>query len=86
MSAPVLHPYQADVIAEFDRTRESKRRIILVAPTGSGKTIIGGAIIQKEIVNYGSVLVLSHRREITKQTSEKLARVRHRSRHHSGRV
>ena len=67
-----LYPYQVDVIAKLDRTRESKRRIILVAPTGSGKTIIGGAIIQKEIANYGSVLVLSHRREITKQTSDKL--------------
>ena len=69
-----LYPYQVDIIAKFDRTRESKRRIILVAPTGSGKTIIGGAVIQKEIANYGSVLVLSHRREITKQTSEKLQR------------
>ena len=67
-----LYPYQVDIIAKFDRTRESKRRIILVAPTGSGKTIIGGAVIKKEVEDYGSVLVLSHRREITKQTSEKL--------------
>ena len=72
MTAPELYPYQVDVINQFDSARESKRRIILVAPTGSGKTIIGGAIIKKGVEAYGSILVLAHRREITKQTSEKL--------------
>jgi len=48
------------------------KRIILVAPTGAGKTIIASAII-KSAVNTGKrVLVLSHRREIIKQTSQKL--------------
>ena len=28
-----LRPYQVDVIAEFHRVREQKRRVILVAPT-----------------------------------------------------
>ena len=40
MTAPELRPYQSEIIAEFDRTRQSRRRIILVAPTGSGKTVI----------------------------------------------
>jgi superfamily II DNA or RNA helicase len=51
MSAPELRPYQEAVINEFDRTRESKRRIILLAPTGSGKTVIGASIIRREVEN-----------------------------------
>ena len=69
---PELRPYQRDVIAEFDRTREHKRRIILVAPTGAGKTVIGADIIRSFVRRAKSVLVLAHRREIIAQTSEKL--------------
>ena len=72
MSAPELYPYQRDVIAEFDRTRETKRRIILVAPTGAGKTIIGADIIRSFVRTAKSALVLSHRREIITHTSKKL--------------
>ena len=69
---PVLRPYQRDVIAEFDRTREHKRRIILVAPTGAGKTVIGADIIRSFVRTAKSALVLAHRREIISQTSKKL--------------
>jgi DNA repair protein RadD len=72
MSAPELRPYQRDVIAEFDRTREHTRRIILVAPTGAGKTVIGAEIIRSFVRRAKSVLVLAHRREIIAQTSAKL--------------
>jgi DNA repair protein RadD len=44
---------------------------MLVAPTGSGKTIIAAEIIRNELRAFGTVLILSHRREITKQTSAK---------------
>jgi len=67
-----LYPYQASVIAEFDRTREHKRRIILVAPTGAGKTVIGADIIRSFVRTAKSALVLSHRREIIFHTSKKL--------------
>ena len=41
-----LRRYQVDVIAELNRVVASgKRRIILVAPTGAGKTVIAAAII-----------------------------------------
>ena len=68
----LLYPYQRDVIGEFDRTREHKRRIILVAPTGAGKTVIGADIIRAFVRTAKSVLVLSHRREIISHTSKKL--------------
>jgi superfamily II DNA or RNA helicase len=68
-----LRPYQVDVIAEYDRAvAAGTRRIILVAPTGSGKTIVGAAIIAEAVKRYQNVLVIGHRREIISQTSRKL--------------
>jgi DNA repair protein RadD len=50
-----LRPYQRDVIAELDEAiAAGKRRIILVAPTGAGKTIIAAAIIQAAIAPKSS--------------------------------
>ena len=69
----VLRPYQVTVIDEIEGAiAAGKRRIILVAPTGSGKTIIGGEIIQRFTKSYRPVLVLAHRLEIITQTSAKL--------------
>jgi superfamily II DNA or RNA helicase len=69
-----LRPYQNDAVAEFHRTvGAGKRRIILAAPTGAGKTIIGASIITDLIRDLNkSVLVLAHRREIITQTAGKL--------------
>jgi DNA repair protein RadD len=68
-----LRPYQHTVIADFERERAAgKRRILMVAPTASGKTVIGAAIIKQAIADYRDVLVLAHRREIIGQTSKKL--------------
>ena len=76
MSAPDLWPFQHDIIDEFDRRIEAgDRRIILVAPTGAGKTVIGGAIIRQFVQARKFVLVLAHRREIITQTSDKLHNV-----------
>ena len=45
MSA-ILRPYQTDIAAEFERHVErGDRAILLVAPTGSGKTVVASAII-----------------------------------------
>jgi superfamily II DNA or RNA helicase len=73
MTVPELRPYQVDVIAEFHRhVAFGHRRIILVAPTGSGKTVIGSDIIRTTACQHKYVLVLAHRREIIQQTSDKL--------------
>jgi len=45
MSA-ILRPYQTDIAADFERhIAQGERKILLVAPTGSGKTVIASAII-----------------------------------------
>jgi superfamily II DNA or RNA helicase len=72
-TTPELRPYQRDIIEVFRASLQSRnRRIILVAPTGAGKTVIGASIIRKCVDNYKDVLVLAHRREIISQTSRKL--------------
>jgi superfamily II DNA or RNA helicase len=56
-------PYQATVIDKLEAA--SERRLMLVAPTGSGKTVIASKIIQ----DCGKhVLFLAHRRELIRQT------------------
>jgi superfamily II DNA or RNA helicase len=75
-----LRPYQTDVIADFEReVAAGRKRILLVAPTASGKTVIGSEIIRRHVAQHRSVLVLAHRREIISQTSQKLhsAGIRH---------
>jgi DNA repair protein RadD len=69
----VLRPYQIEVINEYEEALATdRRRIVLVAPTGSGKTVIAAAIIAQAVERHQSVLVLAHRREIVGQTSTKL--------------
>ena len=68
-----LRPYQHDVVAEFDHAvAAGQRRIILVAPTGSGKTVIAATIINRAVEAHQRVLVIAHRREIIQQTRDKL--------------
>jgi DNA repair protein RadD len=66
----------ARVIDDFDRAvAAGQRHIMLVAPTGSGKTIIAGDVINSFGRKMKPVMVLAHRREIIAQTSQKLHQV-----------
>ena len=47
-------------------------KVILVAPTGAGKTVMGAAIAKHAAEQHRGVLFLAHRREIIDQTSRKL--------------
>src|ERR1700733_6908803 len=63
-----LRPYQLEAI---DRIEQSKSALY-VLPTGGGKTVIASAVIERAVQRGERVLVLTHRREILKQTSLKL--------------
>jgi DNA repair protein RadD len=68
-----LRPYQVDIVGEFERTvAAGRRRIIMVAPTGAGKTVVAAAIIKHAVERHQRAVVLSHRREIITHTSRKL--------------
>jgi DNA repair protein RadD len=74
----VLRPYQVEVIAKFWRAVEAgQRRIIIVAPTASGKTVIARAIVEQARSKASGSLFLAHRREILSQTSNKLRGIPH---------
>ena len=52
---------------------------LIVAPTGSSKTIVAAEVIADYMRRYRPVVVLAHRKEIIDQTSKKLyrAKIRH---------
>jgi DNA repair protein RadD len=68
-------PYQHDVIdlIAAHNAEGCERRIVLVMPTGAGKTIVAAAIISDAVAKGQRVLWLAHTREIIKQTSLKLS-------------
>jgi DNA repair protein RadD len=71
--APQLRQYQIDVIGRVAAARAAgHRRILLVAPTGSGKTVIAAAIIAEAVRGDERALFLAHRRELTQQSVAKL--------------
>jgi DNA repair protein RadD len=68
-----LRPYQADVIARFQAALAAgSRRVLIVAPTGAGKTILAVAIILDALNQGKRVQFLAHRRELIVQASRKL--------------
>jgi DNA repair protein RadD len=68
-----LRPYQVDIVEDVARRiAAGDKRIVLVAPTGSGKTVIACEIIRRVTQQYKTALVLAHRREIITHTSRKL--------------
>jgi DNA repair protein RadD len=73
MSAPQLRDYQIDVVRRVESEIASgDHRLCLVAPTGSGKTVIAAAIIKKAVVRGEKIVFVGHRRELTEQTSRRL--------------
>ncbi|VUX15440.1 type I restriction enzyme EcoKI subunit R [Streptococcus pasteurianus] len=51
---------------------ESRKRTLLVLPTGCGKTIVFSKIIEDRVRKGERVLVLAHRSELLEQASDKL--------------
>jgi len=74
MKRPELRPYQAEAGAKVNAAiAAGYRRVLMVAPTGSGKTVIAAAMIDQAAAAGREVLVVAHRREIVAQTVAKLA-------------
>ncbi|MEL4897399.1 DEAD/DEAH box helicase [Crocosphaera sp. Alani8] len=69
-----LRPYQAQFIKDtYSNIRQGHRRILGVAPTGAGKTIISSQIVSDAVRRGRRVLFVVHRDILVQQTSEKFA-------------
>jgi superfamily II DNA or RNA helicase len=54
-----LYPFQQAAVDEIEaKIAEDHRNIILVAPTGSGKTVIAAEMIKRAVERHRRVLVL----------------------------
>jgi DNA repair protein RadD len=60
-----LRGYQIDAVERLDRAIKA----LYVLPTGGGKTIVATTLIERAVQRGERVLVLTHRREILRQTS-----------------
>ena len=70
---PSLRPYQSSIVNGIRKAAEKHKRIVAVAPTGSGKTIIFCHIAWKAMQKKTRVFILVHREEILRQTIQKLS-------------
>lgn len=70
-----LRAYQQRAIADLrENIRAGRRRLVLVAPTGSGKTVVAAEIVSSAVERGAHVVFIAPRREIIDQTVEKLGR------------
>ena len=76
MTPPVLRPYQCRAIEQLrEHLRAKRRRLLLVAPCGAGKTLLATVVAAFRERSSGPALVIVHRAELVTQTLEKLAAV-----------
>ena len=68
----MLRDYQEKAVAESWAQASRGERPIIVSPTGSGKTYMAAALAARVRAEHMRVLVLTPRREILKQTIEKV--------------
>lgn len=68
-----LRPYQERALEQLRaKVRSRIKRLVLVAATGSGKTVVMAAVIEGAIAKGSRCLFLAHRRELIEQCSHKL--------------
>ncbi|WP_013334845.1 DEAD/DEAH box helicase [Gloeothece verrucosa] len=67
-----LRPYQTKVIEETHFKRKISQRILIIAGTGAGKTVIGSRLISDFVSLGQKVIFLVHRDILIKQTLKKL--------------
>jgi DNA repair protein RadD len=68
-----LREYQIRAIAGVHTAwNQGSRAVLLVAPTGSGKTRMGEELVYSEMAAGGCVLWIAHRRELIRQAADRL--------------
>jgi DNA repair protein RadD len=67
-----LRDYQQKALNDLGEAGYTNKKILLVAPTGSGKTVIASALISNALNKGHKCLFVAHRRELIMQCSKKL--------------
>jgi superfamily II DNA or RNA helicase len=67
-----LRDYQTRAVDQIEARFDSGDHVLFVLPTEAGKTVVAAAIVERAIERGERVPMLTHRREILKQTSLKL--------------
>lgn len=71
MSLKPLRPYQSKAIEEARAAyRAGHRSILLVAPTGAGKTRVFSELVVGAVTKGGTALVIAHREELVTQAAK----------------
>ena len=71
-----LRPYQREAKeAIFDKWADGMNKILLVLPTGCGKTIVFAKVAEECVRRGQRVLILAHRGELLEQARDKIAKV-----------
>lgn len=68
-----LRPYQQTAVDDIETALDEGEKVLYVLPTGGGKTVVLANIIERAVQAGKRILMLTHRREILKQTSLKMA-------------
>jgi superfamily II DNA or RNA helicase len=72
--AVTLRPYQCAALDEArGHIRQGRRRVLIAAPTGSGKTSVAAEMIRSAFGRGRESLFLAHRKELLDQCHERLA-------------
>ena len=69
---PTLRPYQATTLVELKRLiAEGAKNVLVIAPTGAGKTILFAYLLAEQEARGERSIVLAHRKELLDQTYNK---------------
>ncbi len=71
----ILRPLQERAVAAVRTAMRTHRRVLLVAPTGFGKTAVSSVLIGRAVARGKRVLFIVHRREIVRATAKRLAKI-----------
>lgn len=69
-----LRPYQAETVEKVYAEWQTHRRVLLVAPTGAGKTRLAEEFVVRFTAQGKRVVFIAHRRELIRQAAERLRR------------
>ena len=71
-----LHKYQKDLLDKVKAAldADAKARVMMQLPTGGGKTEIAGQLLKAHLTGGRKAVWVTHRRELTEQSCERLTR------------